>query len=134
MGMSMYYKSPFYETPDIPDCISPPLLEAITRLQPQLCGFNANLLSKKSKKNKQGKTTATAAKIREGKVYSAFERPGHWSYICIPRMADCSSGPCNGGCLHENLFLILAPFEANSGGPVQQSVMLLELTNVFFQS
>lgn len=50
MGMSMYYKSPFYETPDIPDCISPPLLEAITRLQPQLCGFNANLLSKKTKK------------------------------------------------------------------------------------
>lgn len=89
---------------------------------------------KDKKKNKQEKTTATAAKIRESNVYSAFEQPGHWSYICIPRTADCSSGPHNGGCLHENLFLILAPFEANSGGPVQQSVMLLELTNTVFQS
>lgn len=85
-GMSMYYKSPFYETPEIPDCISPPLLEAITRLQPQLCGFNANLLSKRQKKNKQEKTTATAAKIRESNVYSAFEQPGHWSHMKI-----CSS-------------------------------------------
>lgn len=55
-------------------------------------------------------------------------------YICIPRMADCPSGLRNCGYSHENVCLILAPFEANSEGPVQQSVMLLELTNVVFKA
>lgn len=55
-------------------------------------------------------------------------------YICIPRTADCPSELRNYGYSHENLCLILAPFEANSGGSVQQSVMLLELTNVVFKA
>lgn len=60
-GMSMYYKSPFYETPEIPDCISPPLLEAITRLQPQLCGFNATLLSKRQKRKQTRKNNGDSS-------------------------------------------------------------------------
>lgn len=55
-------------------------------------------------------------------------------YICIPRTAECPSRPCDCGYSHENVRLILAPFEANSGGPVQQSVMLLELTNAVFKA
>lgn len=52
-------------------------------------------------------------------------------YICL---SDCPSGSRHCGQSHEIVRLILAPFEANSGGPVQQSVILLELTNVVFKA
>lgn len=52
-------------------------------------------------------------------------------YICH---SDCPSGLRHCGHSHEIVCLILAPFEANSGGPVQQSVILLELTNVVFKA
>lgn len=55
-------------------------------------------------------------------------------HICIPQTTDWPSRLRDCGYSHENVRLILAPFEANSGGPVQQSVMLLELTNVVFKA
>lgn len=55
-------------------------------------------------------------------------------YICIPWTADCSRELRHRGFSHENLYLIFAPFEENRGGAVQQSVMLLELTNVVFKA